>query len=182
MGRKKKAGVALLTEMKLAQFDEMYALLQASFPPEEYRPYEAQKALLNDPRYRVLTERQNGELCAVMAVWDLETVTFLEHFAVAPELRGGGLGGRMLRELIESSERPVCLEAELPETEIARRRIGFYQRGGMTLCESDYMQPSLGEGREAIPLRIMCSEGNITKNIFLQIKSELYQLVYHIEA
>ena len=44
---------------------------------------------------------------------------------------------------------------EPPETELTRRRIGFYERNGFVLNDYDYVQPSLGEGKDPVPLRIM---------------------------
>ena len=49
----------------------------------------------------------------------------------------------------------ICLEVELPETEMAARRIGFYERNGFYYNDYFYMQPPIAEGRNAIPLRLM---------------------------
>ena len=60
-------------------------------------------------------------------------MTYGEHFAVDPDERGGGYGGKALRLLCEELQTPVVLEVELPFDEMSRRRIGFYQRSGFTL-------------------------------------------------
>ena len=40
----------------------------------------------------IVFEDENGKINGVFGVWDLEDVRFVEHFAVSPTLRGGGLG------------------------------------------------------------------------------------------
>ena len=61
-------------------------------------------------------------------MWPMTDALFLEHFAVNPALRSQGLGGRILEELKKQTDCPLVLEAELPETDWARRRLGFYAR------------------------------------------------------
>ena len=40
----------------------------------------------------------------------------------------------MLQELVKQYQKPICLEVELPEDELTRRRIGFYERNGFVQC------------------------------------------------
>ena len=53
----------------------------------------------------------------------------MEHFAIQPELRGSGLGGRVMEKLMGQGK-PVVLEIDPPVDETARRREGFYRRAG----------------------------------------------------
>ena len=164
-------------------FDRVYALLEKSFPREEYRPYAGQKALFSDPAYRVYgySETEGGEILGILAVWELKEFLFLEHFAVEPARRNGGIGSRFLRELLEQWEKPAVLEVELPENEIAARRIGFYERCGFTLNRYPYEQPSLGPGRGAVPLWLMTSCGPLSPEAFPILRDEIYRRVYKIQ-
>ena len=92
---------------------------------------------------------------------------------------GGGIGAAMLEALACRQGRRICLEVELPETEIARRRIGFYRRCGFTLNDYPYIMPSLEAGRQPLPLMIMTSGGAVDEAAFLQIRDALYTTVYH---
>ena len=74
---------------------------------------------------------------------------------MTPEKRNGGLGDRMVKAFLERFGKPFFIEVEPPEDELTRRRIGFYERNGFVLNDYDYVQPSLGEGKEPVPLRIM---------------------------
>lgn len=77
---------------------------------------------------------------ALIASWDFDDFVFLEHFAVDPARRSGGIGGQMLDAMLAHCGKRACLEAELPETELAARRIGFYERHGFTVCELRAME------------------------------------------
>ena len=165
----------MIEKLENKEFDTVYALMEQSFPLEEYRPYAAQKALLRDPAYSIYVAKEEGRILGFAAVWQLENRLFLEHLAVDPQLRNRGIGGQLLRHF---AKKHCCLEVEPPETDLSRRRIGFYQRNGFCLNDYPYLQPSLGEGRNAIPLYIMTSGSTISQEEFAQVKKLLYRRVY----
>ena len=172
----------LLQRLDITQFNKVFSIMEASFPLEEYRPYEEQKALLEDPAYAIYvhTDEKIGKVNAFLSVWDFETMGFIEHFAVDPACRGGGLGGKLLDEITSLFEKPVCLEVEPPENEITTRRVGFYSRHGFFLNSYPYMQPSISKGRSPLPLLIMTSGRTIEKTEFEAVKTLLYRRVYKV--
>lgn len=159
-------------------FDEVYAIMEASFPETEIRPREEQYALFDDRAYRILVRREEGNTAGFFAVWDFPEVLYIEHFAVDGRLRGGGIGAAMIGELKALSDNPICLEVEPPENETAKRRIGFYERNGFFLNPYPYIQPPISAGRDAIPLLIMTGGGFIDEAKFEKIKQLLYTRVY----
>ena len=52
----------MLQKLTHADFDDFFALLEESFPLDEYRPYEEQRALLDDPRYCAYVLFEGGEI------------------------------------------------------------------------------------------------------------------------
>ena len=70
------------------EFDKVFSVLKTSFPPDERRTYDAQKALLNNPKYNiyVLPDSESDEIKAFITVWQFGTFAFVEHFAVNPTL------------------------------------------------------------------------------------------------
>lgn len=47
-----------MTELlKIQDFDQMYAIMEASFPDDEYRGYEGQRQLFENPEYKVFIHR-----------------------------------------------------------------------------------------------------------------------------
>lgn len=163
-------------------FEEMYQLMTASFPKDEYRPYSAQKSLWSDPAYHVYAHYgESRKLLAFLAVWNFEDFGFLEHFAVQPECRNTGLGSRLLQELSSLLKKPLCLEAELPDNELAKRRIAFYLRNGFCQNPYPYLQPALAEDQNPVPLCIMTSPCPLTQQEFLAIRDTLYTRVYKVK-
>lgn len=169
----------MLQELNRADFEKVYALMDESFPPDEHRPCGEQKALLDDEAYRILVlHAPDGEVQGFFAVWEFDAFLFVEHFAVNPAFRNGGVGSKMLAELLETAGKPVCLEVELPETEMARRRIGFYQRSGFVLNPYPYIQPSISAGRNPLPLAIMSAPRAIGPEEFEEFRRLVYARVY----
>lgn len=168
-----------MREMRAQEFDLVFAIMQASFPTAEYRPYEEQKMLLHDPRYRIWVQG-DAQIRAFLATWELGDLVFIEHFAVDPACRGQGIGSAMLAERKEDAAQPLCLEVELPETETARRRIAFYERAGFTCNTYAYEQPPISRGKAAVPLLLMTTQGAITEDRFRAIRARLYREVYKV--
>lgn len=163
----------MLQRINETDFPEIYRIMQASFPDDEYRPYEEQIALFQEPEYRIYYMP-----AGFLAVWEFEAFTYIEHFAVDPALRNSGTGSAMLQELIKQYQKPICLEVELPEDELTRRRIGFYERNGFVFNEHPYIQPPISKGKSPVPLRIMTYGCAITRETFEEMKEVLYRRVY----
>ena len=171
----------MLKILALSDFDQMYCLMEDSFPQDEYRPRVAQRTLFADPAYRVYAHYDDVHtLLAFLAVWDLGGFAFLEHFAVKPECRNGGLGSRLLQELASLLNKPLCLEAELPENDLARRRIAFYQRNHFCQNPYPYQQPALAPDQNPVPLCIMTFPAPISPEEYSVIRDTLYQKVYKV--
>ena len=168
----------MLREMKRPEFADVYALMELSFPPDERRPYAAQRALLDRPGYRIYVPADGPY--ALLAVWETPEFLFLEHFAVSPERRGAGLGAALLAALLARAQRQLVLEVELPQTEPARRRIGFYTRNGLFLNRYDYAQPPLGPGQGSVSLLLMTSGAPVSEPVFRTIRDRLYRDIYGV--
>lgn len=173
---------AMLVPLCTDDLPDAYRLMEQSFPKDEIRSIDGQRALFDDPRYTLLARRAaDSKIEGLLAVWDIGVFTFIEHFAVQPQLRGAGIGAAMLEALACRQGRRICLEVEPPETDIARRRIGFYRRSGFALNDYPYVMPSLEAGRQPLPLMIMTSGGAVDRAAFLQIRDALYTTVYHTD-
>lgn len=172
--------VIMLERLPIEDFDKVYQLMEESFPADEYRPLSGQLALFENPAYTIYAlYHTNRDIKAFIAVWEFDTLVYVEHFAVNPSYRNGGLGSQVLSNLQKLYRKPVCLEVEPPETDMAKRRIGFYERNGFFFNDYPYMQPAMAPDRNPIPLSIMTSNHAVTEEEFLQIKNLLYREVYH---
>lgn len=171
---------SIIRNMKKDEYSEVYQILEDSFPATERRTRQAQQSLLNEPAYQIVVCEHEGRVGAFLAYWQLEDFLFIEHFAANPKLRNHGLGGKILQDFLQNSQQRTVLEVEPPETELAKRRIGFYIRNGMTLNTYSYQQPSMAVGQPAIPLLVMSSGGELTLREFQCFRDEVFQKVYHV--
>lgn len=170
----------MIEKVTIQDFNQVYELMEMSFPSDEYRPYDEQQALLHHPAYAIYgLFTKSRDMKAFVAVWDFDEFAFIEHFAVNPQHRNGGIGSYILSELLERLGKTVCLEVEPPETEIARRRIGFYQRNHFFFNAYPYTQPPISHGKKAVPLYIMTSGSKVDEGAFEKIKGTLYAQVYN---
>lgn len=168
----------MLELMRKNDFDKLYNLIENSFPRDEYRTYDGQKSLFEKDEYRVFARYDGADLTAFIALWDFDGFAYIEHFAVDEKYRNGGLGAKMLAEIIQKFDKPVCLEVEPPQDDMSRRRINFYRRNGFFLNEYNYVQPALAEGKNEIPLLVMTSGGKVNFDEFDKIREVLYKKVY----
>lgn len=167
--------------MNHTAFDEIFAIMEASFPTTEIRTYEGQKELLEVPQYRLLTEvNPDGTIIAFLACWEFPGFRFVEHIAVDPSIRGGGIGKKLMTEYIGKSGKPVLLEVEPPTGEMEQRRISFYERLGFQLNPFEYVQPPLREGNADLPLMIMTYPNPVDVDEFNLYREILYKEVYKV--
>lgn len=167
----------MLRIAKNTDFDAVYSLLQQSFPADEFRPYAAQKELLSNPGY---TAYITDDCSAVITLWQFEGFAFIEHFAVSPACRNQGLGSAVLREVIEMLHCPICLEAELPDTDLSSRRLQFYRRNGFFVNNYPYIQPAYAPELSPVPLLILTTGGPVSESRFASIRDALYRTVYRL--
>lgn len=160
------------------EFDKVYAIMEESFPEDERRTYAEQRALLDESEYKIYAFTDGKQIRAFIAIWEFEKAIFVEHLAVSSEYRNAKLGSKILQKLMSESDKMICLEVELPNNEIAKRRIGFYERNGFYLNGYDYVQPPMSEGKSELPLSIMTSQRKIDESEFEYIRSMLYKKVY----
>ena len=69
-----------------------WALYEAAFPANERRDAEWQARALAQDAYHMCAAAEDGALCAIAFYWMHGGELFLEHLAVASELRGRGIG------------------------------------------------------------------------------------------
>lgn len=171
------------SQISVTTFNEIFAIMEASFPVSEIRTYSGQRALLANPNYHLFAEKdEEGRTLAFLAAWEFPELRFVEHIAVNPEVRSGGIGKKLMNSYIGRSDKPVLLEVEPPDGELEQRRIGFYERLGFYLNPYNYVQPPLRTGQAELPLRIMTHPEPVSSKQFQRFREILYTEVYQITA
>lgn len=164
----------------LQHYKFMEELLVDSFPPEEYRQLE---------QLREFTDRTGNfhnniifddDLpIGFITYWDFGNFYYVEHFATNPALRNGGYGKRYAGISMRLLKTPHCTRsgASLVE-EMAKRRIGFYQRQGFVLWKKDYRQPPYKPGDHFLPMYLMVHGNLDPEKDYEDIKHKLHTVVY----
>ena len=94
-------------------------------------------------------------LLGLLTTWHFEEFIYIEHFAIDPDLRSRGYGSEALKAFIHEHGKPIVLEAEPPTDALSIRRIGFYERSGLTLYDCPYIQPAYTPESNPVELRLM---------------------------
>ena len=170
-----------VTSQASPYWDSLVRIYLLSFPVDEQRPVESILRLLaEEPRYTLYAViDDNTKPIGLLTTWTFETFTYIEHFALSPEVRGQGHGSEALKMLIAQNPRPLILEAEPPTDELTRRRIRFYERSGLTLYDYPYVQPAYTADSQPVPLCLMGTldtQGATLDQVSRTLHREVYRL------
>ncbi len=159
-------------------------LYETAFPLTERRSgFAWMQQISSSPLFHPYEIRLSENFAGIITLWDFDTFVYIEHFATLPEMRGKGVGSESLKKtLTQCQSRPIVLEVEHPDNEIARRRIGFYERNGLCLVSTPeaYIQPPYEAEGEWLPLCLMSSKANFAADSFFHIREKLYTEVYKV--
>ena len=169
-------------KMKMEQeFESIRELCCSAFPPEERREFQQVVQLKDAGGCDVLRIMNGDEPVGFCIVWIFDEFLFTEHFAIEPDRRGQGTGSRVLALLRKTYRRPLMLEVEPPCDEITSRRVNFYSRNGFYLLERPYCQPSYGETKPEVELRLMTTQAGLPPEILEEYIAQIRRKVYRKE-
>lgn len=139
------------------ELNEVRRIYEQSFPLDERREYSCLIDMLSDNKYFTLEALYlSHEVVGMFSSWMIDGWRYIEHFAIEASCRGRGIGREVLRNYLLRSHEPVVLEVELPTDFQSRRRIDFYCSMGFVLHDKyRYIQPSYGDGRNAVEMLLM---------------------------
>ena len=157
------------------KISRIFSRYEKTFPENERRDKEQFLDLAEDPDAFVFLIKNEDETIGYSVIWELKDFYFLEHFEVFEEFRNQKFGEKILESLQEKFEK-LILETE-PDSlsEIAERRLRFYERNGFSVIEKNYLQPSYGEGKYAVNLFLMA---NFQPENLDVLVNEIYEVVY----
>lgn len=163
---------------KILDFDEAYKIMEEAFPVSEIRPYEKLKTLFEQEVLSIYGY-YDTDLQGTMILWQDQNYLVIENFAVDCQIRGAGIGSKMLQAICEKfAPKTIVLEVEQPYDEISEKRIKFYERNGFVLSEYGYEQPKINTEVNKIPLLLMVYEQAIDESKFVEIKAMIFDTMY----
>lgn len=132
----------MLTLLNSEEIKNIYnKYMVKDFPPDELKPLSSMMDMLSRGIYDCYGLYEEEKLLAYAYLTVLEDFVLVDYLAVVPELRGSGIGTKLLCELKNIiRDKTVIIECENPDfatdpqdktTKI--RRIDFYKRSGFVL-------------------------------------------------
>lgn len=146
-----------LTSSADAAFPELYQLYVDAFPADERRSRGGFESSILLPEMNCNVIEVDGVTAGFSIVWRFSDFAYLEHFAVKPSMRGGGIGAQVLKIYSDTIGPNIILEVEPDTDPLTHRRIEFYKRHGYHIVSRDYIQPLYEADGDAMPLWIMAS-------------------------
>ena len=138
-----------------AYFADFWEIYSNSFPFNERRTIEQQWLILKNQGYQLDIYFTDLQLVGFIAFWTVKEFIFVEHFAVASDVRNNGLGSAILKPFVKSKTIPVILEIEIPLNEQTQRRLRFYESLGFIKNSHIHYQPPYHIGDETLRLDIL---------------------------
>ena len=166
--------------------EDVRCLYESAFPKEEQIPWKDLMRLMKtmsldftvyyedcDAFAEANSAAESSRLLGLTIVYPRKQFNWFWYFAVPEELRGQGIGQRILLQLIEKySGQSMILDMESPEqvcenSEQRKRRHAFYLRNG-------FRDTGVGKSFKGIDYTIMMiGEGTFTQHDYDQIIDEL---------
>ena len=168
-----------LKKITLDEYDKFFALLENDFCLDERKTKENELKAFDSPNFSPNFIYDGETLVGYVCYWEFENFLFVEHFAISKEMRGTGCGSRFLKEFSETKNKPIILEVELPETEIAEKRIKFYERLGYVVNNYPYIQPAYQPESKPVDMFVMSYGSSLSKQNFDDFTQKIKKVVYN---
>ncbi len=154
---------------------------EESFPHNERRDFLLLSNLAKEEkRFQISGLYKEEDYVGFISRWDFDSFLYIEHFAIEASLRNHKIGFTALKQFVETQDKPIILEVEMPYNELSERRIGFYKRMGFVLDNHIYFQPPYHKTDGWFEMRLM-SYGKIDlEESFGDIRDCLYKNVYSV--
>ena len=153
--------------------DDVRRLYETAFPKEEQIPWKDLMRLMKTMSLDFTVYYEDGNLVGLTIVYPRPQFNWFWYFAVPEELRGQGIGQRILTQLIEKYKgKSNILDMESPgqvceNSEQRKRRHAFYLRNG-------FRDTGVGKSFKGIDYTIMMNgEGTFTQHDYDLIIDEL---------
>ena len=172
----------MITFTNLADSDHSHfaqELFEEAFPEQERPPFSILRQR-DAGKFHFLVAENGDDPVGILTYWTFDELVYVEHFAIAEELRNQGLGKAVFLNFLSQQTEQVVLEVELPNTEEADHRVEFYASMGFFHNPQPYVQPSYHNDNRTVPMIIM-SKYELDDDEFSEIRDLLYREVYGVK-
>lgn len=172
----------MITIKKLSQKQEEIQfskdLYEKSFPIEERRDFSLVLDIYKTDLLSLNLIYDNETMVGILNYWDFNDFLYIEHLAVSEQYRNRKIASKVLEQL-NTQNKLIVLEVELPRDELSKRRIDFYQRNAFSIQPYPYFQPPYRKGEERIKMHLMANtQKPINKTKYDEVVSIIEKKVY----
>ena len=162
------------------EFQKLWLLYNTSFPKDERRSLLEHEMVQDDPRFHFAAIHYEGLTVGLLGYWHLHDMIFIEHFAISPEFRSEGIGGRTIEHLQYYADCKIVLDVE-PEYESsdAHRRVRFYTKHGFRYCKKTVVLPTYWFAKP-IASNLMVWSPNKAHQTQKQILDDICRCIYGV--
>ena len=168
-----------LRKITIQEYDKFFSMLESDFCLDERRTKENELKAFSFDNFSPNFIYEGETLVGYVCFWEFESFLFVEHFAINSQMRGSGLGSRFLKEFSDNATKSIILEVELPETEIASKRIKFYERLGYVVNEYKYTQPAYQPESNPVDMHLMSFGSALSEEEFNEYTQTIKRVVYN---
>lgn len=171
----------MITFTNLADSDHSHfaqELFEEAFPEQERPPFSIIRQR-DAGKFHFLVAENGDDPVGILTYWTFDELIYVEHFAIAEELRNQGLGKAVFLNFLSQQTEQVVLEVELPNTEEADHRVEFYASMGFFRNPQPYIQPAYRKGGMEVPM-ILMSKYELDDDEFCEIATLLHREVYGV--
>lgn len=154
---------------------QVWPLYESAFPACERRSAAHHHRALGDAEFFAHTIYSGEQFAGLVHFWQWGDMAYIEHLATSPEVRGGGIGGRVVEWAKEATAgKLLVLEIEPPVDELTCRREGFYKRHGLVSNpQFEHIHPSYSQETDPHQLILMSWPRPITQAEFDEFRRYL---------
>ncbi|EPW8796374.1 GNAT family N-acetyltransferase [Morganella morganii] len=156
--------------------DDIRPLYESAFPLHEQRTRAGREKLFSQSGYYMYQIRDNDCFAGFTGCWQIGSLFYIEHIAIAPQMRGSGVGQQALSLFCQEKQR-VVLEIDPLTDEVAQRRLRFYQHCGFAVNDYIHHHPAYRPEFPPHELVILSYPQVINPEEYQQFKSFL---IHHI--
>lgn len=165
-----------ITSTESVLFPRLDILYGAAFPWHEQREKEAKAAAIADPRYALEGWFDGDRFVGLSGCWTFNNYLYIEHLAVDDALRSQGYGKRLL-DCILARQPLTILEIDPLTSEVARKRLRFYEKTGFHANSWAHEHPAYHQGSGGHALIVLSYPRLIDDEEYALFSQDLRQVV-----
>jgi ribosomal protein S18 acetylase RimI-like enzyme len=151
------------------RFAEFWSIYEHSFPLCERRDLSRQETIFQNPTYRLEAWLEEDQLIGFIGWWSHPHFTYVEHYAINPNLKSKGHGTRLLKEWMAGTPTPIVLEIEPVTDETTRRRLNFYRKLSFVETSFPHRHPAYHRGLPPVDLDLLSHPKKIPEAIHREL-------------